>query len=167
MKVDGDRPRECRDGDVVWNNSYENRPGGMHYEVTTVNKCGATGELMGTHRWHIMMLWYRNERKNHPPKVEDTEKATMLMNLSAYELCISLGMKSGVSDHMCEDINAFIRDLYRRVGEERYSVEEVDNFIKLNLVSHEGWFNDLINKLRLKLNDPQDGIKAVTERREV
>jgi hypothetical protein len=63
-----------------------------------------------------------------------------------------------------EDVIAFIRSLHRRAGEERYSVERIAHWI---FMSQNIFILDEEPECCLieSLNDPQDGIKAVTNRR--
>jgi len=58
-------------------------------------------------------------------------------------------------DDKIQDVKGFIRDLHARAGEERYSTEEISEYLK---TSCQGWLVEIIN-------DPQYGIRAVTNRR--
>jgi len=100
------------------------------------------------------------ERKNYtpqPPKEEDALKQCAAPSwVETVSLCVHLGMKD------TEDVFAFIHDLAGRAGEERYSIPEIARWIcRVEDIND----MEIVPKRILDgLNDPRDGIKAVTER---
>jgi hypothetical protein len=118
----------------------------------------------------------RDERKNYtpqPPKGEDAIKDNAQKYWeNVYLHCQKLGMqpKTGLTGE--QDVCAFIRDLHARAGEERFNIPEIRGYLTgcLMLQSIGGEYttrterNQSLREAISDINDPQDGIKAVTER---
>jgi hypothetical protein len=98
--------------------------------------------------------------KEPAPKVTD-DNVIAAFHKESWEyiitLCVELGMPSSIDKTIKDQVVDFIRSLAQRAGEE-YSVPEIISWIKhcnqLGLFPSQG-----------RINDPQDGIKAVTERK--
>jgi hypothetical protein len=184
MKVDGDRPRECKAGDTIW--------------VTGMwIKAFSGSSYIGTYRWHLVkadpapvvhtscegcdlehQLSIRcrrcferpdnkSEHTNWTAKVEDaptSDRNNLIGQADSWrsicDLCIELGYHPPaiLEGGTCNYIRTFIRDLHRRANEEGYSVEEIGDYLKT--------FPYFTAKDALRdINDPNCGIKAVTNRR--
>jgi len=118
--------------------------------------------------------------KQPAPKVTDDGWDNSIEGLKAqskawrdtYNLCKYMGMSvlsSSIGPALVKD---FIRSLAQRAGEERYSAEQVRQWIGGKLIvtlsCHDeevGRFNSIVNGIADEVFDPQSGIKAVTERK--
>jgi hypothetical protein len=102
--------------------------------------------------------------KAQTAKGEDASLTTPDGQIEAWKevfaVCCELGMNIQTNLSGMEDVLAFIRDLAERAGEERYGVEEIEDYLH-QIGEHEC---TLYSAIRNILN-PQDGIKAVTNRR--
>jgi hypothetical protein len=111
------------------------------------------------------------DRKNYTPaspapEVTDVDADVMQHQADSFwrlhDECRCLGFEyskdGGVT--LEQDIIAFIRSLAQRAGEERYTTGEIAFYFGTIHVDEASSYNDLITLL----NDPQDGIKAVTQK---
>jgi hypothetical protein len=111
------------------------------------------------------------------PKV--TEKTPRLIELQArsfcdvYCICADLGMKHIEGNIDLTDVISFIRSLAQRAGEERYTVEQIRHlekwmkgFLRITIpsVQNPSQVNIALVDAIKHINDPQDGIKAITKK---
>ncbi len=122
--------------------------------------CDALADLTGVPRdprpgWKHCIEKIKSDLHRRSEANERNIKSSMKLD-SIIGTCLNLGMRPGtVIDH-------FISDLHRRAG--GFTVDQISEWME----SSRGIFDldDEKTELLKMLNDPQDGIKAVTERNE-
>jgi len=149
MKLDGDRPTICVSGKCgyVWDGEH------------VLTYISPTHVLVGTYRWRLV--------KADPAKAkgEDASLTTPDGQIEAWKevfaVCCELGMNIQTNLSGMEDVLAFIRDLHERAGE-GYTVEQIQYYLGRCYLSRR---MGTLYEAQTRINDPQDGIKAVTSRR--